>query len=87
MSDTIEWPTARGDALPDIASNHIVFKDIGWFGINTGLTSQGGLSRGSDSATRNFRTIVCRVKQLGINAVRLPFTYAQYANVPHFANH
>jgi hypothetical protein len=46
------------------------------------LTYPGDLSRGTTSATRDFRTIVWRIKQLGFNAVRLPFTFAHFADAP-----
>jgi hypothetical protein len=46
------------------------------------LTYPGDLSRGTTSATRDFRTIVWRITQLGFNAVRLPFTFAHFADAP-----
>ncbi|KAK9832841.1 hypothetical protein WJX81_006071 [Elliptochloris bilobata] len=78
--------TTKAGTIQDGAGNHIVFKGIGWFGFNTGLTYPGDLSRGTDSVTRDFRTIVWRIKQLGFNAVRLPFTFAHFADVPVATN-
>ena len=52
------------------------------FGFNTGLTFPGDLNFGTDSVTKDFRTIVWRIKQLGFNAVRLPFTFAHFGEAP-----
>ena len=52
------------------------------FGFNTGLTFPGDLTFGTDSITMDFRTIVWRIKQLGFNAVRLPFTFAHFQDAP-----
>ena len=50
------------------------------------LTFPGDISRGTDSVTRDFRTIVWRIKQLGFNGVRLPFTFAQFLAPPAATN-
>ena len=36
--------------------------------------------------TKDFRTIVWRIKQLGFNAVRLPFTFAHFGDAPVATN-
>lgn len=56
------------------------------FGFNTGLTFPGDLTFGTDSVTKDFRTIVWRIKQLGFNAVRLPFMFAHFGDAPVATN-
>lgn len=45
------------------------------YGFNAGLTAPGNLSKGYDSLSQDFPTIVWRLRQLGFNAVRLPFSF------------
>lgn len=81
--------SALHKALPKPGS-HIVREEraasCSRFGFNTGLTFPGDLTIGTDSMTKDFRTIVWRIKQLGFNAVRLPFTFAHFGDAPVATN-
>lgn len=48
------------------------------YGFNAGLTAPGNLSKGYDSMSQDFPTIVWRLKQLGFNAIRLPFSFSHF---------
>ena len=48
---------------------------LNWFGFETSATMVGGLWAGSTSLTQDFSTIVWRMQLLGLNAVRLPFSF------------
>lgn len=48
------------------------------FGFNAGLTAPGNLSKGYDSLSQDFPTIVWRLRQLGFNAIRLPFSFKHF---------
>jgi hypothetical protein len=48
------------------------------YGFNAGLTAPGNLSKGYDSLSQDFPTIVWRLRQLGFNAVRLPFSFKHF---------
>lgn len=48
------------------------------YGFNAGLAAPGNLSKGYDSLSQDFDTIVWRLKQLGFNAIRLPFSFKHF---------
>ena len=48
---------------------------VNWFGFETSATMVAGLWAGSSSLTQDFKTVVWRLKLLGFNAVRLPFSF------------
>lgn len=52
-----------------------MLQGINWFGFETSSTMVAGLWAGSTSLTQDFKTIVWRIKLLGFNAVRLPFSF------------
>lgn len=53
----------------------MVRQGANWFGFETSATMVGGLWAGSTSLTQDFATVVWRLKLLGFNAVRLPFSF------------
>lgn len=54
---------------------NVELRGINWFGFNNKQTMVDGLWVGGSSMATDFRTIVWRLKLLGFNAVRLPFTF------------
>ncbi|CAL8465540.1 g5076 [Coccomyxa elongata] len=52
------------------------------YGFNAGLTAPGNLTKGYDSISQDFPTIVWRLKELGFNAIRLPFSFSHFLDVP-----
>ena len=48
------------------------------YGFNAGLTAPGNLTKGYDSISQDFPTIVWRLKELGFNAIRLPFSFSHF---------
>lgn len=48
---------------------------LNWFGFETASTNVAGLWAGFSSLTQDFATVVWRMKLLGFNAVRLPFSF------------
>ena len=48
------------------------------FGFNAGLTAPGNLSKGYDSLSQDFPTIAWRLRGLGFNAIRLPFSFKHF---------
>ncbi len=48
------------------------------YGFNAGLTAPGNLSKGYDSMSQDFPTIVWRLKELGFNAIRLPYSFSHF---------
>ena len=61
------WAGANGEAL--------TIKGINWFGFETDSTMVDGLWQGPNAITQNFEAIVWRIKLLGFNTVRLPFSF------------
>jgi aryl-phospho-beta-D-glucosidase BglC (GH1 family) len=45
------------------------------FGFETSSTAVDGLWEGPTALTQNFDTIAWRIKLLGFNAIRLPFSF------------
>lgn len=52
-----------------------MLQGLNWFGFETSATMVAGLWAGSSSLTQDFKTVVWRMKLLGFNAVRLPFSF------------
>lgn len=48
------------------------------YGFNAGLTAPGNLSKGNDSLSQDFPTIAWRLRELGFNAVRMPFSFKHF---------
>lgn len=67
--------------LPRLAVNGtgfaggFIFRGINWFGFNNGQTMVDGLWAGGSAIATDFNTIVYRLRLLGFNSVRLPFTF------------
>jgi len=57
-------------------------RGINWFGFNNGQTAVDGLWAGGTSFATDFNTIVYKLKLLGFNAVRLPFTFSDLKRTP-----
>lgn len=56
-------------------SHNFKFKGINWFGFNNDQTMVDGLWSGGSQMATDFNTIVYRIKLIGFNSIRLPFTY------------
>ena len=54
---------------------------INWFGFNNGSTMLDGLW-GQDALSKDFATVVHRLKLLGFNSVRLPFSFQDLHSLP-----
>ena len=52
-----------------------MLQGLNWFGFETSATMVAGLWAGSSSLTQDFKTVVWRMRLLGFNAVRLPFSF------------
>ncbi|MBA3237641.1 MAG: cellulase family glycosylhydrolase [Parachlamydiaceae bacterium] len=89
--------TTKGDAILNSQNEHIELKGVNWFGFNNGSTMVDGIWGGSDTISYDFATVVYRLKLLGFNAVRLPFSfkdifestprnYTQYGTVASLAH-
>lgn len=59
----------------------IEIKGINWFGFNNKQTMVDGLWAGGTSFATDFSTIIYKIKLLGFNTVRLPFTFSDM-NLP-----
>ena len=47
----------------------------------------GNLKAGADSASSDIGQVIYRMKMLGFNAIRLPFTFAALAQVTQYTLH
>lgn len=61
--------TSKGAKIYDLEGREVNFHGIAWFGFNN-LQTMVGLGHGPDNMSRDFKTIVWRMKMLGFNAVR-----------------
>ncbi|MBP9743317.1 MAG: cellulase family glycosylhydrolase, partial [Burkholderiales bacterium] len=66
--------TTRNDQIVDANGNVVKLKGINWFGFNNGDMLNGMWNY--DGLSGDFETTVRRLKALGFNAVRLPFSFA-----------
>ncbi len=65
--------TTKNDQIVDSNGNVIKLKGINWFGFNNGDMLNGMWNY--DGLSGDFEVTVLRLKALGFNAVRLPFTF------------
>ena len=66
--------TTSNDKIIDTNNNEVILKGINWFGFNNSDMLNGMWNY--DGLSGDFETTVLRLKALGFNAVRLPFTFA-----------
>lgn len=66
--------TTQNDQIVDASGNIVKLKGINWFGFNNGDMLNGMWNY--DGLSGDFETTVLRLKALGFNAVRLPFSFA-----------
>lgn len=78
--------TTSNGQIVDSSGNIIKLKGINWFGFNNGGTMLDGLWS-SDPLSGDFSTTVQRIKALGFNAVRLPFSFKDLAKSPNNFSH
>jgi aryl-phospho-beta-D-glucosidase BglC (GH1 family)/uncharacterized surface protein with fasciclin (FAS1) repeats len=69
--------TTDGSKIIDANGNEVELKGVNWFGFNNGQTMFDGLWGGPNLAT-DFATVVWRMKLLGFNAVRVPFSFKDF---------
>ena len=66
--------TKDGEILgPD--GKALFFTGVNWFGFEVGATAVDGLWGGTNAIAKDFPTVVWRLRLLGFNAVRLPFSF------------
>ena len=57
---------------------------VNWFGFETSSTMLDGLWEGPDAITQNFQAVLWRIKLLGFNTVRVPFSFqVSFPSTPH----
>lgn len=66
--------TIRGST----SKKNVTLRGINWFGFNNGQTTVDGLWAGGTSFATDFYTIVYKLRLLGFNSVRLPFTFSDF---------
>ena len=60
---------------------------LNWFGFDAGATMTDGLWGGRDATAQDFANVVYRIKLLGFNAIRLPFSFRDlYEKTPKWLN-
>eukprot|EP00882_Tetradesmus_deserticola_P019764 GHRQ01021302.1.p1 GENE.GHRQ01021302.1~~GHRQ01021302.1.p1 ORF type:complete len:501 (+),score=125.39 GHRQ01021302.1:274-1776(+) len=65
-----------GPQLINLATRgKVQIRGLNWFGFNVDMGMVDGLWAGGSDATTDFSTIVYELRQLGYNAVRLPFAH------------
>lgn len=69
--------TTKGDQILDSKNKPLELKGANWFGFNNGSTMVDGIWGGPDALSYDFATVVHRMKLLGFNAVRLPFSFKE----------
>ena len=58
-------------------------RSVNYFGFENGMTMVDGLwANTRDALIADFATVVWRMKLLGINAVRLPFSFLEFSKTP-----
>ena len=73
--------TTFNDEIIDANGNKVALHGFSWFGFNSGTTMMDGLW-GGPALGSDFATAVWRQKLLGFNAVRLPFSFAEFSKTP-----
>ncbi|MDP1880662.1 MAG: cellulase family glycosylhydrolase [Parachlamydiaceae bacterium] len=66
--------TTKADKIIDEQGKVVELKGVNWFGFNNQSTMVDGLW-GNEAIKDDFQTVVYRMQLLGINAVRLPFSF------------
>lgn len=69
----------KGNQLVGDQGQPLQLHGINWFGFNNAQTMVDGLWAGDSSLTKDFSTQVYRMQLLGFNAVRLPFSFKDFA--------
>ena len=77
MSGSIACAGANGESL--------TIKGVNWFGFETSSTMMDGLWQGPNAITQNFQAVVWRIKLMGFNTVRIPFSFQ--VNCSHSLSH
>ncbi|CAL5224001.1 g6619 [Coccomyxa viridis] len=72
----------KGPTLLDQDGNEVILKGLSVFGFNSVWTMIGNLKAGSDSASSDIGQVIYRMKMLGFNAIRLPFTFEALNQAP-----
>lgn len=50
-------------------------KGVNWFGFETAVTTVHGLWQGPTALSQDFQNVARRIKLLGFNTIRLPFSF------------
>jgi hypothetical protein len=53
----------------------LTIKGVNWFGFETAITVVHGLWQGPTALTQDFQNVALRIKLLGFNTIRLPFSF------------
>lgn len=53
----------------------LAIKGVNWFGFETAVTAVHGLWQGPTALTQEIQNVVLRIKLLGFNTIRLPFSF------------
>lgn len=53
----------------------LTIKGVNWFGFETAVTVVHGLWQGPTALTQDFQNVALRIKLLGFNTIRLPFSF------------
>src|SRR5947208_543484 len=75
FSFQVQALTTTGSQIVDTEGKCIELKGVNWFGFNNQSTMVDGLWNNSEGLSFDFATVVYRMKLLGFNAVRLPFSF------------
>lgn len=74
--------TTKGHQIVEQDGTPIELKGVNWFGFNNQSTMVDGLWNPGTSLSYDFATAAYRMKLLGFNAVRLPFSFKDLYEVP-----
>lgn len=75
MTMNVHAMSTKADQILDSSGNPVQLKGVNWFGFNNGDTMVDGLWQTPNPLAFDFATIVYRMQLLGINAIRLPFSF------------
>lgn len=67
--------TTRGNKIINSQGKEVILRGINWFGFNNQQTMVDGLWNNTSPVAYDFATIVYRMRLLGFNAIRLPFSF------------
>jgi aryl-phospho-beta-D-glucosidase BglC (GH1 family) len=71
--------TTRDDIIINEKGNPQELKGLNWFGFNNTQTLLDGLYAGDSNLTLDVSTVASRMRALGFNAIRLPFSFKDFA--------